>query len=154
MIKEPKAPKEPKQLDAWQAEDAARLKALFEARAEPRISQMEFGAQFEIGSQGMVWQYLDGRRPLNISAAVAFARGLGVKVDQFSPTIAGQINAASQLIERSTGENVSYIQRINSPEAQLLEFYRLMDDDRRQKFLRSAADFPKMNLLAGARHQE
>jgi hypothetical protein len=86
-----------KPLDTWQLEDAARLKALLAARA-PKISQADFGAQFDIGSQGMVWQYLAGRRPLNIKAATAFARGLAVPVDAFSPTIAAQIAEASRAV--------------------------------------------------------
>lgn len=85
---------DPKPLEAWQAEDAVRLKRLFDAR-EPKMSQAEFGAQFDIGSQGMVWQYIAGRRPLNIKAATAFARGLNVSVEDFSPTIAAQIGDAS-----------------------------------------------------------
>ena len=48
-------------LAPWQLDDAARLKALLAAR-EPKISQAEFGMQFDIGSQGMVWQYVAGRR--------------------------------------------------------------------------------------------
>lgn len=85
---------------SWQLDDAARLKALLGAR-EPRISQAEFGAQFDIGSQGMVWQYVAGRRPLNIKAATAFARGLGVPVEAFSPTIAAQIAQASRTLAQS-----------------------------------------------------
>ena len=86
--------KEPKQLEDWQAEDALRLKALFDAR-QPKISQAEFGELFEIGSQGMVWQYVAGRRPLNIKAATAFARGLSVNVELISPTIAREIAMAA-----------------------------------------------------------
>lgn len=86
---------DPKPLEQWQVDDANRLKALFDQR-EPKMSQAEFGSQFELGTQGMVSQYLLARRPLNIKAATAFARGLGVAVVEFSPTIAGQINDASQ----------------------------------------------------------
>lgn len=87
-----------KPLENWQREDAARLKQLLACR-EPRLSQADFGAQFDIGSQGMVWQYVAGRRPLNIKAATAFARGLGVSVDAFSPTIAAQIAQASLAVD-------------------------------------------------------
>ena len=86
--------KEPKALEDWQMEDARRLKALFDAR-EPKISQAEFGAQYDIGSQGMVWQYVAARRPLNIKAVTAFARGLGVTVEEISPTIASEITSAA-----------------------------------------------------------
>ncbi|VVE53170.1 putative phage repressor [Pandoraea communis] len=73
-------------LQPWQIEDAARLKSLFSARTS--LSQAEFGAEFGIGSQGMVWQYLNGRRSLNSKAAAAFARGLGITISDFSPTLA------------------------------------------------------------------
>jgi len=92
----PRMTTDKKSLEPWQAEDAARLKALFDVR-EPRLSQAEFGALHEIGSQGMVWQYLAGRRPLNIKAATAFARGLGVGIADISPTLAAQVAVASDL---------------------------------------------------------
>lgn len=88
---------EPKPLETWQIDDAQRLKSLFDQR-EPKISQADFGSQFEVGSQGMVWQYLAGKRPLNIKAAVAFARGLRVSVAAISPTIAAQISQASETV--------------------------------------------------------
>lgn len=80
-------------LEPWQLEDAARLKALYQERAT--LSQAEFGARFGIGSQGMVWQYLNGRRPLNHRAAEAFATGLNIQITDFSPTLARQIVNAS-----------------------------------------------------------
>ena len=83
----------------WQIEDAARLKALFEARTEligkKLISQADFGEKYGIGSQGMVSQYLQARRPLNVDAAVAFAKGLEVAIDEFSPQLASFIQHAS-----------------------------------------------------------
>ncbi|WP_455154532.1 LexA family transcriptional regulator [Cupriavidus campinensis] len=80
-------------LEKWQIEDAARLKELFDSKAT--FSQEEFGRRFEIGTQGMVWQYLNGRRALNIKAASAFAKGLGVAVDTFSPRLADEIRLAA-----------------------------------------------------------
>lgn len=79
--------------EPWQVEDAARLRKLFDERAG-EISQARFGADYEIGSQGMVWQYLSALRPLNIDAAVKFARGLGISIDDFSERIAEQIRGA------------------------------------------------------------
>ena len=83
-------------LEDWQIADAARLKRLFEDR-KPKISQMQFGADFGIGVQGMVWQYLSGMRPLNIDAAMKFSAGLEVPIDQFSENIARQVEAAFKL---------------------------------------------------------
>lgn len=89
-----KKPKKP--IESWQQEDAARLKDLFAKRAGK--SQSDFGAEYDIGSQGMVWQYLNAHRPLNIAAAQGFARGLEVDIDEFSPTIAAQIRQASSAV--------------------------------------------------------
>lgn len=93
-----KKPKKP--IESWQQEDAARLKDLFAKRAGK--SQSDFGAEYDIGSQGMVWQYLNAHRPLNIAAAQGFARGLEVDIDDFSPTIAAQIRQASSAVTNDT----------------------------------------------------
>jgi len=79
-------------LEQWQIDDAARLKALFKART--RLSQEDFGAAHGIGSQGMVWQYLNARSPLNLAAAIKFARGLEIGVADFSPTLAKELEPA------------------------------------------------------------
>lgn len=75
-----------KPLEDWQKADAARLKALYEA-ASP-ATQEKFGAKFGIGSQALVWQYLNAYIPLNLKAAVRFAKGLQCDVADFSPTLA------------------------------------------------------------------
>lgn len=119
-------------IEAWQADDAARLKALFEAR-EPKISQAQFGEDFDIGTQGMVWQYMSGTRPLNIDSAMKFARGLGVTIDKFSPTIADQIADAFGLSGRAAGKvaSVASVAAETVAEMRLLTVYRLTDGDGR-----------------------
>lgn len=119
-------------LEQWQTDDAARLKALFEGR-EPKISQMKFGEDFDIGSQGMVWQYLTGMRPLNIDAAMKFARGLNVPIDRFSERLADQIDMAYSLTERAKTRpaglgNVVRVSAETVDEMRLLTMYRLGDD--------------------------
>lgn len=96
----PPMKKPKKSIESWQQEDAARLKELFSKRAGK--SQSDFGAEYDIGSQGMVWQYLNAHRPLNIAAAQGFARGLEVDIDEFSPTIAAQIRQASSAVTNDT----------------------------------------------------
>jgi SOS-response transcriptional repressor LexA len=82
-----------RKLEDWQVDDAASLKRLFDEKS--KLSQEDFGAKFEIGSQGMVWQYLNARSPLNLPAAIKFANGLGVKVSDFSPTLGRQLEPIS-----------------------------------------------------------
>lgn len=91
-----------KQIEPWQQEDAARLYALFKQYAT--MSQMAFGAAYEIGNQSMVSQYLLGKRPLNIEAAKKFSLGLGRPIDEFSPTLAKRIAEASERIDQDAPE--------------------------------------------------
>jgi len=76
-------------MDKWQVDDAYRLKKIFSERSE--LSQEAFGDKFKIGSQGMIWQYLNARTPLNLAAAIKFAKGLRVKVSDFSPNLAEEL---------------------------------------------------------------
>lgn len=88
-------------LESWQREDAARLLALYKAyRAAGGLKQDDFAARYGLRSQANLGHYLHGRRPLNIEQATNFARGLGVSIGQFSPTIAAQIAGAAQAIDR------------------------------------------------------
>lgn len=77
----------------YEAESQA-LAALYKARCPQGMSQAEFGERFGLGTQGMVSQYMTGKSPLNVPAAVAFARGLGVTIRDFSPRLADQIQEA------------------------------------------------------------
>lgn len=83
--------REPKKLEDWQIADAARLKALFDKKVTK--SQQAFGEDHGIGTQGMVWQYLHGVRPLNLDALTKFAEGLGVSAREISPTLWGRIES-------------------------------------------------------------
>lgn len=71
-------------------EEAAKLKALYEERnvGPSKLSQGAFGAEHGIGSQGMVWQYLNGKSALNLEAALKFAQALKCEVADFSPRLA------------------------------------------------------------------
>lgn len=48
-------------------EESAALKTVFLQRTT--MSQADFGEKFGLGTQGNVWQYLSGHRPLNLRAA-------------------------------------------------------------------------------------
>ena len=69
-------------------EEAGRLKATYKERVVD-MSQAAFGEVFGIGSQGMVWQYLNARSPLGLEAAHRFAAGLSCQIADFSPRLAG-----------------------------------------------------------------
>jgi transcriptional regulator with XRE-family HTH domain len=65
------------------------LKKLWdEHTARTGISQEEFGERYDIGTQGMVSQYLRGARPLNYDAAAKFAKGFGCSIEEICPSMA------------------------------------------------------------------
>lgn len=69
------------------------MKKLFNERAG--MSQEAFGAKFDIGSQGMVWQYLNAKSPLNLVAALKFCNGLRCDIVDFSPRLASELSPSS-----------------------------------------------------------
>lgn len=69
------------------------LKKLYEERVPEGMSQEEFGATYGIGSQGMVWQYLNGYRPVGIEVAAKFATGLRCTIADISPEMARAIRS-------------------------------------------------------------
>ena len=64
-----------------------RLKRLFDER-HGDITTKQFGIKHGIGSQSMVWQYLNGHRPLNFISAAKFAKGLRCTIYDISPEMA------------------------------------------------------------------
>ncbi|MES2787643.1 MAG: hypothetical protein V4684_19410 [Pseudomonadota bacterium] len=122
-------------IEAWQLEDADRLKNLFLLR-DPPLSQQKFGLDFDIGTQGMVWQYLSGVRPLNVEAAIKFAQGLGVTINDFSERLAAQIDRAHKLTRQSSarggalGSSLELVAE-TAKEMQILTVYRLAGQDGR-----------------------
>lgn len=70
-------------------QEAAKLKLLFNEKSP--LSQREFARKYNLGTPGNVWQYLNGKRALNVKIASAFAKGLGISVSDFSPRLAKEI---------------------------------------------------------------
>lgn len=109
-----------KPLTEEQQADADRLHRHWDAWHErrrmegrPLITQAEFGRLYGLGTQGNVWQYLNKKSPLNLKAAAAFAKGLGIAVEGFSPTLAAQ---AQGLTEPAPAVHFSRRQEVLEPE--------------------------------------
>jgi hypothetical protein len=75
-------------------EESALLFALWQAKTD-KPSQAEFGESFEIGTQGAVSQFLQGKAPLSMKAAKGFATGLGCPISAFSKRLAEEAQAVS-----------------------------------------------------------
>lgn len=80
-----------------QINDARRLKAIYEARkAEDKsLTQESLASECGWKTQSAVQQYLNGLVPLNLSAAIKFARALRVSVKEISPQLAAEIESAN-----------------------------------------------------------
>lgn len=80
--------------DEHRAESAALLKLWNRARKKMRdagekpLAQGPFGSEYEIGTQGAVWQFLHGHVALSYKAARGFAKGLRCSIADFSPRLA------------------------------------------------------------------
>lgn len=83
-------------------EDADRLRQLLD---DLEVSQSEFADKYGIGSQAQFWQYLNpdkkGGRPLNVMAAIGFAKGIDelqrrCTVGDFSPYLQAIIDKIAE----------------------------------------------------------
>ena len=75
-------------------EEARALREIWN-RVKPR-NQREFGAEFGIGGQTAVSNFLSGTSALSLKAAAGFAAGLGCRIEDFSPRLAAP---AAQIAE-------------------------------------------------------
>lgn len=98
---------EKRQLEIWQVDDAARLKTAF--KKYTKISQEAFGAKYLNVTQGMIWQYLNAKRALNLDALIGFCDGLGIEPQEISPTLANQLKKLPKKEVLVSEENLSLI---------------------------------------------
>lgn len=76
-----------------QEEEAQRLAERFSG-----ISQAAFAREHGVpGGASMLSQHIKGRRPINLPAALAYARGFGVPLEEISPRLAAQANEAERI---------------------------------------------------------
>ena len=94
------------------AQEAKRLKEIWTSNADGRLAQAQFGEIYDIGGQSAVANFLNGRSPLSLKAALGFARGLKCRVQDFSPRLAkealGIAEALGELKEYEAGSRPSW----------------------------------------------
>jgi hypothetical protein len=78
--------------------EARKLRAIWQRTELDRKSrgvgsQEAFGLKYEIGNQSAVGFFLNGKTSLSLKAAIAFAKGLGCTVADFSPRLAKQLHS-------------------------------------------------------------
>lgn len=80
-----------KPLTTEQLDDAMRLKSIFEMKKkELGLSQETLAELMGMGQSGVA-QLLNGSNAINATHAAQFAKILGIKVDEFSPSLAAEI---------------------------------------------------------------
>lgn len=129
------ANKKNKPLKPWQKEDAKHLKKIFEQKVDG-LNQEDFGARYGLGSQGNVWQYLNGRISLNQWAAIKFAYGLRCAVSEFSPTLAAEIAEIAPELAKPF---------MDDKEAALLLDYRSANDVGQQSIIATVHSLSKLH---------
>lgn len=101
-----------KPLSEEQKLDAVRLRELMRQRKDVDPSLTQENIAFSCGmSQGAVYQYANGKIPLNLSAVLKFARLLKVEPRQISPTLAEEL-AGLPLAPASRGTVDTTMQRL------------------------------------------
>lgn len=82
-----------KPLTPEQKEDAAKLMQIFEKhKAKHGLTQALLADDLGYSVQSSVSQYLKGKIPLNVEAAMKFAKRFGCSVSDFSPSIQKEID--------------------------------------------------------------
>lgn len=114
-------------------EEANRLRAIFSERVSKgpqKRSQQAFGSESGIGNQAMVSHYLLARSPLNLKAALKFAKWIPCSIAEFSPRLAEELNEILELVAALPGApsngNVVLFPKQNDP--RISEAIRIMMD--------------------------
>lgn len=86
-----------RELTSWERDAAVKLKAAWEAYAmqEPNkgATQAWLGQETELGTQGLIGQYLNGQIPLNHKALFAICQVINVDPSTISPELSATLPA-------------------------------------------------------------
>ncbi|WP_080397646.1 helix-turn-helix transcriptional regulator [Pseudomonas syringae] len=85
----------------WQIEDSDRLKKLFQEKRGPlKITQEKMAEALGDGvTQGAISHFMNRRTALNLRSAAVFAKVLGVRVSDISPTLSRDLQNLAMLDE-------------------------------------------------------
>lgn len=108
------------------------------------IKQAEFAREHGVpGGASMLSQHIKGRRPLNMAAAVAYARGFNVPLEQISPRLAATASQASPLVGQRPSATTSRILEADELLEQLGMMLATLPADRRNAFADNLAGFAR-----------
>ena len=155
-----------KPLTAEQLEEASKLRALFESWQDDQrkagLKASQEAAAEQLGfNQSALNQYLAGKIPLNIDAAIKFAELLGCAVSDFSPSVVEQVQKYSVAVgATSTGAPVRLVEPSRAPPlieeglkaiAELSAIFLRISPEEREDVLNLARDFDEKNTVLYSR---
>lgn len=110
-----------------QEEEAARLGKRFEG-----LNQAKFARTHKVpGGASMVSQHIKGHRPINLAAAMAYARGFKVQLEEISPRLARAVREGATLATKSEAPASNGTVQLDERERQVLEDYRKISREAR-----------------------
>lgn len=115
--------------------DAARLKSIFESNKKHLgLSQETLAEKMGMGQSGVA-QLLNGSNEIKASHAAQFAKILGIKVDDFSPSLSREIAEMYESIERG-GVKFSPAPKLTKEQEEILDLFDGLPKDEADRFLR------------------
>ena len=88
-----------RELSQSELEDTTRLRKIWDEKKDSlSLSQQDVADAFGIANQTAISQYLNGKIPLNLEAAIKFAKVLEVSIKQISPRHAQWVYSASDKV--------------------------------------------------------
>lgn len=91
--------------------ESKRLRELWEKRKT--MTQVEFGEKYGIGTQGAMYQFLNGVTPISLKAAIGFAKGLNCQISDFSPRLAAEAMRHAEAVKNETDDSFASIKMLN-----------------------------------------
>jgi len=91
--------------------ESDKLKVIWK-KNNPGLTQVEFGEKYDIGSQGAVYQFLNGLVPISMKAAIGFAEGLRCQISDFSPRLAKEAESIGNAVSIDDSDNVAHVKML------------------------------------------
>ncbi|WP_155808260.1 hypothetical protein [Bordetella petrii] len=121
-------------------EEAAELRNRFVG-----VNRAAFARQHKIaGGQAMIYQHINGLRPMSMEAAIAYARAFNCELQAISPRLAQEAERVAAMArdrEAPPTESTRGVWPFSTP----FEVYEALDDEKKKRLDERVADF-----LAGA----
>ncbi len=116
-----------------QQADALRLKNVYESRkAALGITQDSLAAACGWESQGTVSQYMNGKIPLNLDAALKFSVALRCSIEDFSPSLAETLKRSGYMKRDSVLSSNGHLAGLSGAKreeiSEVVRLMRAMDD--------------------------